>query len=463
MDYEQRHKEVLDAIKKLQEANPSNDGIQNWVNENFPELAESEDEKIRKELIEKVKETPACIGFNDKNAVLAWLEKQVKRDARYENLEELLESDAIYQMAMNDTMVEEAKTKAMNALSELEIGKLLGIEKQAEQKSIINVPPREVILAIWDLGNEWKELTNGCISTEYGTQLDYIQKHWHESEYYLKEKQCEKKSADKVGPKFKVGDWVVTGYGKVNQIIAVDEDNDGFTLDDDTYFSGSWKDSYHLWSIEDAKDGDVLAVEPIDDYQFPFIAIYENRGLNFFNSYCSMGFDGKFYEATTGHALDNLYPATKEQRDLLSQKMREAGYGWNPQKKELKKIDYRGNGWQQYLHGEEVDMAQWAKEHSAELLETTNQNYVAWSEEDENNINSIVSRLEVDISYWESRSKTRANEDEKLINWLKSLKQKIGWEPTKEQIIALRWTLNNIPYNKHKEEISGLLEELKKL
>ena len=44
-----------------------------------------------------------------------------------------------------------------------------------------------------------------------------------------------------------------------------------------------------------------------------------------------------------------------------------------------------------------------------------------WSEEDENNINSIVSRLEVDISYWESRSKTRTNEDEKLINWLKSL------------------------------------------
>ena len=42
----------------------------------FPELIESDDEKIRKELIEKVKETPACIGFNDKNAVLAWLEKQ---------------------------------------------------------------------------------------------------------------------------------------------------------------------------------------------------------------------------------------------------------------------------------------------------------------------------------------------------------------------------------------------------
>jgi hypothetical protein len=67
------------------------------------------------------------------------------------------------------------------------------LEKQSEQKPIMNVPSREVILSIWDLGNEWKELTKGSISIEYGTQLNYIQKHWHESEYYLREKQGEQK------------------------------------------------------------------------------------------------------------------------------------------------------------------------------------------------------------------------------------------------------------------------------
>jgi len=72
---------------------------------------------------------------------------------------------------------------------------LAWLEKQGEQKPIMNVPAREVILAIWDLGSEWKELTNGSISTEYGTQLEYIQKHWEESEYYLREKQSEQKSA----------------------------------------------------------------------------------------------------------------------------------------------------------------------------------------------------------------------------------------------------------------------------
>lgn len=58
-----------------------------------------------------------------------------------------------------------------------------------KQHSISDVPSREVILSIWQLGNDWKELTDGVICTEYGTQLDYIQKHWQESEYYLRSKQ----------------------------------------------------------------------------------------------------------------------------------------------------------------------------------------------------------------------------------------------------------------------------------
>lgn len=83
------------------------------------------------------------------------------------------------------------------------------LEKQGKQKHIINVPPREVILSIWDLGNEWKELTNGCILPEYGTQLDYIQKHWHESEYYLKANQDEKKELKKIESKTLDADKVI--------------------------------------------------------------------------------------------------------------------------------------------------------------------------------------------------------------------------------------------------------------
>ena len=115
-----------------------------------------------------------------------------------------------------------------------------------KQKHIINVPPREVILSIWDLGNEWKELTNGCISTEYGTQLDYIQKHWHESEYYLKEKQGKKHSSidiNKMVDEF--AHTEVKGYGIPSMIEvdayrkgindAVKEAGDQYSVDFDGY------------------------------------------------------------------------------------------------------------------------------------------------------------------------------------------------------------------------------------
>ena len=54
--------------------------------------------------------------------------------------------------------------------------------KIGENKPIMNVPSREVILAILDLGYEWKELTNGRISEKYCTQLEYIQKRWLEKQ-----------------------------------------------------------------------------------------------------------------------------------------------------------------------------------------------------------------------------------------------------------------------------------------
>lgn len=157
MNYEEKLKEA----KRLYQTANSN---QKYVLESlFPELKESEDEKIRKALIRFHKSTIDVDGIKGED-IIAWLEKQgtsyTKRD------------------------VDDAFVEGM-AFAKDEL------EKQGEQKSILNVPLREVILSIWDLGNEWKELTNGSISTEYGTQLDYIQKHWTESEYYLREKQGE--------------------------------------------------------------------------------------------------------------------------------------------------------------------------------------------------------------------------------------------------------------------------------
>lgn len=140
MDYEKKYRDLVEAVKELQEANPSDEGIQKWVEDNVPELAESKDEDIRKWCISHFRECFRVTKDNTEyqeylnNKVIPWLEKQGKKGARYKYTEELLEADAIYQMAMNDAMVEEAKNKAIGALSKLEISKLLGLEKQGEQK-----------------------------------------------------------------------------------------------------------------------------------------------------------------------------------------------------------------------------------------------------------------------------------------------------------------------------------------
>ena len=44
MNYEKKYNELVNAIKILKETNPSDEGIHNWVNDNVPELAESENE-----------------------------------------------------------------------------------------------------------------------------------------------------------------------------------------------------------------------------------------------------------------------------------------------------------------------------------------------------------------------------------------------------------------------------------
>ena len=136
-------------------------------------------------------------------------------------------------------------------------------------------------------------------------------------------------------PKFKVGDWI-TDNTSTFQIVRVE--NEWYYADDgDKICFDVAHQYYHLWTIEDAKDGDVLAVEAIEEkYQYPFVVIYKEHGLDFFNSYCFIGFDGKFDKAESGHSTEKIHPATKEQRDLLFTKMKEAGYEWDVEKKELK-------------------------------------------------------------------------------------------------------------------------------
>lgn len=85
-----------------------------------------------------------------------------------------------------------------------------------------------------------------------------------------------------------------------------------------------------------------------------------------------------------------------------------------------------------------------------------------WSEEDAKTLNRISAIL-VDASevknWWKESRLIEREEMVWLTDFLKSFKDRYAFKPSKEQIMALRWVLNHIPYSSHKEEINGLLEQ----
>jgi hypothetical protein len=166
----------------------------------------------------------------------------------------------------------------------------------------------------------------------------------------LNSENVEQNLSDKVEPKFHKGDWIVFN----GLTLYVKEVVKGFYR---TISKGGISNSYdwdidkiaRLWTIQYANEGDVLATED-KNFTTPFVAIYKSIGDTVydnitFNSHCFIGFDGNFYGGEEGHTIEDIHPATKEQRKLLSQKMKEADYKWDAEKKELMKVEQNNTNW----------------------------------------------------------------------------------------------------------------------
>lgn len=163
---------------------------------------------------------------------------------------------------------------------------------------------------------------------------------WLEDVKRKLEKQGEQKPADKVEPKFKVGEWIITPENKVLQITSIEGTTYRFNHE-----SHYWETYYcdkqcRLWTIQDAKDGDVLHCWIDGD---EFILIYKGVKDGYITTYGHLYQKLKLFaeEPTTmfcrtiqGH----FTPATKEQHDTLMKVMAGAGYTFDFDKKELKEL-----------------------------------------------------------------------------------------------------------------------------
>lgn len=138
-----------------------------------------------------------------------------------------------------------------------------------------------------------------------------------------------------VEPRFKVGDWVVYCHEDVDLITGIEED--GYTINEGGYIPFVCASDIRRWTIQDAKDGDALAAS--DGSIFLFKCTIDCACKH----YVALATDNtvKFNEGLVHHWETSraVHPATKEQRDLLFAKMHEAGYEWDAENKQLKKIE----------------------------------------------------------------------------------------------------------------------------
>ena len=353
MDYEKKYKEALERAKDChvnKKFSELDDNAQELCEYIFPELKEN-DEVIRKELISLFQD---CIdhkkhlyNVSDSRRWIAWLEKQDPKKFEEELEKAYKFADEVqYRKGYEDAKREIEKRgeesdynpykATIESISAM-------VEKYANNGDLrdfydnIKVKCKDAM----EYDNTWLE--------KQGVESPSGMKTIGESLGFTTQDECDKyhqivsdsivSDSDEVKPKYKVGDWVTDGeYSwlivdiKSPDYILTTEDGGVINI------SISFLDNYlHLWTIEDVKDGDILANNAG--------AIFINAGIGSdkervtLDCYCYLSVQKDFIEEriTTGSWFykNEIKPATNKQRELLFSKMKEKGYEWNDERKEL--------------------------------------------------------------------------------------------------------------------------------
>ena len=284
MTQEEKAKAYDDAIKRAKRMFSEKE-----LNYLFPEIAESDDESIRKEILNYIDKATGCKEW------VAWLKKQefIKKEYTFKAIPRLLEM-------IQPT--DRAKSYCQKLIDSLEQ------EGYSTDAKIVK--------------NRLKIMNGEKVSM---ATMD------------------DQKPDDKDEPKFKVGDWVVSDCNNVAYIESISETKYNLQCIDGSHekMSVEYVDRcWHLWTIQDAKDGDVLVHSSFmfDD----FIFIYNNTSIS--QAYCYYPNErNRFIIEDRGHQcpwnMQEVTPATKEQRDQLKKAMTDAGYTFDFDKKELKEIE----------------------------------------------------------------------------------------------------------------------------
>ena len=343
-----RYDEVVAMAKECITHIPD-EAVNKYMLNMFPELKESDDERIRKELIKLLRNLFNNYSYFIKDPFytecITWLEKQdfnytfkIKEGHWYKcvcdymlnNSDVMFKYDRLYYCRRNWRLEGE--------IDELNV-KDIGVNGY---KSFFRPATNQEIKDWLEKQDESDEAKAKVFLINKGYPIDAngVFPTYEEMYNIIREgleQQSEQKHTDKVESKFKVGDWVILTAGELSttlQIANVDINKKLYWFNDGSYLPIVDEEILHLWTIEDAKDGDVLAEDSC------IFIIQRLSGINAAaKTYCTLFNDGEFNDGTILYFdIDSTKPATQEQRDILFVKMKEAGYEWNKDKKELKKL-----------------------------------------------------------------------------------------------------------------------------
>lgn len=464
-NYEQKYKDALEKAKCLIQNEETNIPVfyVDNIKDLFSELRESEDEKIRNEIIKFLElPHPQFVGKRHQEDWIAWLEKQELKSNPYSGVSFSYNGN-IWGMCARDNGVDILFNKKL-------IYHING-EKQIEQKEATCVA--DIIDRLSDKEQDilFKEL----------------------------EIQKEQKSAEKVKSKFKVGDWVIDkSFGSIKQIKHFDNDEKVWFTDGTGIFI-EFLEGYRLWTIKDAKPGDVLHAtgwhsdcififSGLDNWKFD-----ESDGEKALaTSYCCIHVYSDMIEFGTQGPdcieVNTVKPATKIQCDLLFRNIRENGYEWDANALELKKMslnkedikpftiehgkyyycieDYWSGGNKRASKGDVVqalrgmNMMALNSEEAANYFLPVNsikQKSNEWDEEDEKMFRSLHN-----IIYVVRDCDCDSKEKKELSDWLKSIRPQSQWKPSDEQMDMLKIavsTSNSIVLDSLYNDLKKLMEE----
>lgn len=450
-----------EAIKIVKSHYPANKQMLNEALEFLiPELRESEDERIRKVLIDyfnRYKEQEECgvktfYGIPTDN-ILAWLEKQGEKhlseptkdyqgsftcwnnahDFRPKHLQRCICYDkymkGVYCYVYDDISkywctqtTEEHDPDGDNHICDYADYRVTVwmplpetsfysskslLEKQGEKTTAKNIVEiwKDMRLEVWSQasGNRHEpnysdDSTKMFSLNDIDEIIEKISEHKsiNDTDEEIVKAVKDTSILDMVEPKFKVGDWIIRSASGFKHNTYLIKEVE------DYYVCEELKGRRVTFTFNDVhtnfKLWDISDAKDGD----VLVDVYGNIGIfqkndDFdWSSYCSLGSNGGFRCFAIEHELDGSHPATKEQRDTLFKAMTEAGYEWDDDKKESKLLISNGGDFES----------------------NNSKQKPTWSEEDEEYMRDV-------IAFLEDARDCRQNALD-CIEWMKQLKERLS-------------------------------------